>query len=154
GLLCASNGFPDLIKIAKGLHDDQVRTGLCQRPDLLYECLARLIRLDTSEGRETHTQRPHVAGDQYLPERGGHYALCQVHAGTTRLAHEIFPARSGKFVEVRSKRLGNDYLSTSLDISPVDYRHDAGLAEVELSESSVKADAARMEHGPHGAIGE
>ena len=66
----------------------------------------------------------------------------------------IFETMFHKLEAVRPKCVGDDQLRASFDIRPVDLGHGRGLGEIKFIKTFVKADAVRVEHGSHGAIGQ
>ncbi len=117
------DGFAQLVQVAEGLQDQQIRPGLGQGRDLLGEGLAGLLGLDAAERRQAHPQRADVAGHQHLPEGRHRHPARQLHPGPVDLGDLVLQAVRGQLVAVGAEGVGLDDLRPGLDVRAVDLRH-------------------------------
>ncbi len=55
---------------------------------------------------------------------------------------------------VRAEGVGQDNLRPGFDVLAMDFGDDGRVGQIQLVEAFFKADAARVEHGAHRAIGQ
>ena len=144
------HGLAQFVQIAEGLEDQQVDAGFEQRVDLLAEDGARFGEGGGPQRLDAHAQRTHGAGDD--TRRPGRFAR-QAHAGLVDGPQLFGEAERGQALPVGAEGVGLQDLRAGLDVLLVDLADQVGRREVQLVEAAVDEDAARVEHGAHGAIG-
>ena len=144
------HGFAQLVEVAEGFEDQQIDAGFEQRVDLLAEGGAGFGEGGGAERLDAHAQRADGAGDEW-PSFGG-FAR-QAHAGLVDVLQLFGDAEGRQARAVGAEGVGFEDLGAGLDVFLVDLADQVGLREVQLVEAAVDEDAARVEHGAHGAIG-
>ena len=138
------------VEVAEGFEDQQVDAGFHQRVDLLAEGGAGFGEGGGAERLDAHAERAHGAGDERPP-----LAASRARRTPARLMSPSFSAmpNAASRGAVGAERVGFQDLGAGLDVLLVDLAHQVGRGEVQLVEAAVDEDAARIQHGAHGAIG-
>jgi len=120
--------------------------------DLLAESLAAVFRLHPPVGRQPHTERPNIACHKNNLVGSLHHPLRKLHTSLVDLRQSVLQAVGCQLEAVGAEGVGLDDLRAGLDVGTVDLRHLRRLAEVQLVETALEAEAVRVQHGAHRAV--
>ena len=145
----AMHRLAQFVQVAEGLEDQQIDAGFEQGIDLFAEGGARFGEGGGSERLDAHVERSHGAGD----ERAVGRLAGQAHAGQVDGLQLFGEAERAQTLPGGAEGVGFQDLGAGFDVLLMDLANHVGRGEVQLVEAAVDEDAARVEHGTHGAIG-
>jgi hypothetical protein len=104
-----------------------------------------------AEGLDADAEGSDGAGDEgaFLGGLAG-----EAHGGAIDVAELLGDAEGGEARAAGAEGVGLENLGAGFDVLLMDLPHHVGGGEVELVEAAVDEDAAGVQHGAHGAVGD
>ena len=147
-----------LIQRGHGLDNQKVDAGCSQGVNLLGEGRPGFVQAGLAQRLQTHSQRAHRSG---YPGLAGmlflqmlHRLAGQPHSGGIDFRHFAAQTMPGQPESIGPKGVGFKNFSPRLQVFLMDGQDQAGVGEVQFVVAAVDEDAAPVDHGTHGPVGE
>ena len=147
-LLGGKNSRLDLIQVAHGFDDHEVRTGLFAADQDFAEGFIRIFKAQRAKGFQQLPERADVQGNLYVP-----VAAC--HTGTAHAALHQFrhaAAAAGSLESVDSEGVGVENPASGFDIFSLDFGDFFRLRAVPQFRDLPDRQPRRLQHGSHPAV--
>jgi len=144
-------GLVDFIQVRECLENEEVGPSVPERRCLLPEGPLCLFHGCGAPGLNLEAKGTHGACNQHMLAGG---LLGDAGAGPAYFGDLVLQPEGSQFVPVGSEGVGLYYIRTGIDIFPMHFAHQSGIADIELVEASVEIDPLVIEHGAHSPVAE